>query len=112
MPAQPKPTMAGTSRRTKKVKAASADQSPPATVPSEREIREATAGLKTIAQSALTRTMALLTDHLGSPAAARLWLVTPSSDFGSTPLKVIQNGESEAVLAFLEAQWGPGSVHA
>ena len=39
-------------------------------------------------------------------------LTTSSPDFGTTPLAAIQNGEDEAILAFLEAQWGPGSVHA
>lgn len=112
MPTRAKPNVASTSRRTTKAKAVAAERSPPTFVPTERDIRNATAALTTIAQSAFTQTMALLSDHLGSPAAARLWLVTPSPDFGSTPLTAIQNGESEAVLAFLEAQWGPGSVHA
>jgi hypothetical protein len=105
MPAQPKPTLAGTLRRTKKAKAPSAERFPQASVPGERQIRAATAGLTTIDQSEFARTMTLLADHLGSPAAAQLWLVTPSADFGSTPLTAIQDGESEAVLAFLEGQW-------
>ena len=110
MPTHAKPNVASTSRRTIKDKTVGTERSPPAFVPSERDIRDATSALKAIAQAAFTQTMTLLSDHLGSPAAARLWLVTPSPEFGSTPLTAIQNGEAEAVLAFLEAQWGPGSV--
>jgi len=56
--------------------------------------------------------MESLTTHLGSPEAARLWLVTPFSDFKSTPLQAIVEGEAASVLALLEARWGPGAVHA
>ena len=54
----------------------------------------------------------LLTTHLSSREAARLWLVTPFSDFKSTPLQAIVSGEAESVRALLESRWGPGAVHA
>ena len=84
----------------------------PTAVPSNAIIQAKAAALVGPAASAFKRIMAEMADHLGSQEAARLWLVTPSPQFETTPLDAIIGGEAEAVLAFLESHWGPGPAYA
>lgn len=87
-------------------------RSMPTTVPTPAEIESKTTALTGPAAAAFGQIVSGLSDHLGSPEAARLWLVTPSGQFETTPLDAIAAGEAEAVLAFLESRWGPGPAYA
>jgi hypothetical protein len=51
-------------------------------------------------------------EHLGSPEAARLWLVTASPELGRPLLTAIVEGQASVVLAVLESRWGPNPTHA
>jgi hypothetical protein len=84
----------------------------PMSVPTEADFQRAVAGLGAADRAAFGQIMDALATHLGSREAARLWLVTPFSDFKSTPLQAILGGEAASVLALLESRWGPGAVHA
>jgi hypothetical protein len=81
-------------------------------IPDDAQIAE-TAGLLSLPdQNAFRRVRELLAEHLGSSAAARLWLVTPSPGFVTTPLDAVRQGQATLVLAMLETQWGPSPTHA
>gem|GEM_PF-6695192 len=54
----------------------------------------------------------LLAKHLGSHAAARLWLASRAPGFESTPLDAIRQGQAKMVLATLESQWGRSPTYA
>lgn len=54
----------------------------------------------------------LLAEHLGSHAAARLWLVRAGTGFETTALDAIRKGQVQVVLATLESQWGPSPTYA
>ena len=82
------------------------------TVPEESMITEATADLAPADRILVGRILSGLTAHLGSPAAARLWLVTQSPEFGTTPLTAIVDGKAKLVLALLESRWGPSPIYA
>jgi Protein of unknown function (DUF2384) len=84
----------------------------PKAVPTGEEIAVKTTALTGPAAAAFDSIMTGLAEHLGSPEAARLWLVTPSPQFDTTPLDAILAGEAEAILAYLESQWGLGPVYA
>jgi hypothetical protein len=85
---------------------------PVAGIPDEAQILEAAGDLSTADRSAFARTRRLLAQHLGSPAAARLWLITPSPGFVSTPLDAVSKGKAKAVLAMVKAQLGPSPTYA
>ena len=84
----------------------------PTAVPTQAEISTEAAALSGAAAAAFENIMTSLAEHLGSPEAARLWLVTPSPQFDARPLDAILAGEAENVLAYLESRWGPGPVYA
>jgi hypothetical protein len=83
----------------------------PTAVPTEAELATNTAALVGPSAAAFQKIVKELADHLGSPEAARLWLVTPGPQFETTPLDAITGGEAESVLAFLESQWGPAPAY-
>jgi hypothetical protein len=81
-------------------------------IPDESSIEQVAAALEPTARDAFRRILAELTEHLGSPEAARLWLVTPAPEFGVSPLTAITQGKAELVLAVLHSRWGPGPAYA
>jgi hypothetical protein len=81
-------------------------------IPDEAQILEAAGDLSAADRSALARTRRLLAQHLGSHAAARLWLITPSPGFVTTPLDAVSKGKAKAVLAIVKAQLGPSPTYA
>jgi hypothetical protein len=85
---------------------------PIAGVPSERQIDEVVAALSTADKQAFHRICGVLAEHLGSTAAARLWLITPSAGFVTTPLDAICQGHAVQMLEMLESQWGPSPTYA
>ncbi len=78
----------------------------------EARIREVTADLNPADREAFGRVRRSLAEHLGSDAAARVWLVTPGTGFETTALDAICKGQVGLVLATLEAQWGPSPIYA
>lgn len=52
-----------------------------------------------------------LAEHLGSPEAARLWLVTLAPEFGTAPLTAIAEGKAQVVRSVLESRWGPSPAY-
>jgi hypothetical protein len=105
-------TEIGKNRGGKATAVAVAENPIPTDIPTQTEIEMKTAMLSGPAAAAFNQIMTGLRDHLGSPEAARLWLITPSAQFETTPLDAILAGEAESVLAFLEAHWGLGPVYA
>lgn len=81
-------------------------------VPTQAQIDEAAGPLSRAHQGAFKRIQALLAEHLGSHAAARLWLVSSCPGYASTPLEAIRHGQAKVVLAGLESQWGRGPIYA
>jgi hypothetical protein len=89
-----------------------ADLEQVAGVPDEDQVREAIGCLEPADHEALQQLRKLLAQHLGSDAAARLWLVTPSPGFVTTPLDEIRQGRAKLLLAMLESQWSPSPIYA
>jgi hypothetical protein len=83
-----------------------------ADIPSEAQIEETAGSLSRSDRDAFHKTRRMLAEHLTSHAAARLWLVTPSPGFVTTPLDAVRNGQAKLVLAMLESQWGPSPTYA
>lgn len=81
-------------------------------IPDEAVIEEAIRSLNQKDRTALGRVCQLLTKHLGSQTAARLWLATPCPGFEATPLDSVKNGHVNDLLTMLEAQWGPSPTYA
>jgi len=81
-------------------------------VPSEAQITDGAGPLSSGDCEVFDQIRELLAEHLGSHAAARLWLVTPGAGFETTPLDAIRKGQVKAVLATLESQWGPSPSYA
>jgi hypothetical protein len=81
-------------------------------IPDEAQILESAGDLSAVDRSAFARTRRLLAQHLGSHAAARLWLITPSPGFVTTPLDAVSRGKAKVVLAMVEAQLGPSPTYA
>ncbi len=75
-------------------------------VPDHGQIGKLIGRLEAADREAWNRIRELLALHLGSAAAARLWLVTPSPGFATTPLDEIRNGRAKLLLTMLESQWG------
>lgn len=72
------------------------------------ELAKRTASLTGSPLIAYETLMVELNNHLGSPEAARLWLVTPHKQFKTTPLDAIMSGEAELTLAYIESKWNAG----
>jgi hypothetical protein len=89
-----------------------ADPEQVAGVPDEGQIGQALGRLEPADRRAWQRLRKLLAQHLGSAAAARLWLVTPSPGFEATPLDEVRKGRAKLLLAMLESQWGPSPTYA
>jgi hypothetical protein len=81
-------------------------------VPDEAQVVEALVGLGPEERAAFQQVRTLLAEHLGSHAAARLWLVTPGTGFETTALNAVRNGQAMLVRASLESQWGPSPTYA
>lgn len=81
-------------------------------VPDGAQITQALATLSDEDKAVARRIRELLAKHLGSHAAARLWLATRSPGFESTPLDAIRQGQAKTVLATLESQWGRNPIYA
>jgi hypothetical protein len=81
-------------------------------VPDEDQISEAIGRLAPADRKAWRQLRKLLAQHLGSAAAARLWLVTPSPGFETTPLDEVRKGRAKLLLAMLESQWSPSPIYA
>jgi hypothetical protein len=80
--------------------------------PDDALLREVLARLGAADQDAVRRVLSLLAEHLGSPEAAQLWLVTLAPEFGTTPLEAMAAGKAKLVLAVLESRWGPNPAYA
>jgi hypothetical protein len=88
--------------------AGAADAGPP----DEAAIEQVVAKLGPADRATVHRILSGLAEHLGSPEAARLWLVTPAPEFGMTPLTAIAQGKAQLVWAVLESRWGPNPAYA
>ena len=75
-------------------------------IPDEAQIEKVGLGLAPKDKSDFKTLRQLLAQHLGSEAAARLWLVTPSPEFLSNPLDAVRKGKAKQVLDMLKSQWG------
>src|SRR5689334_17249360 len=89
-----------------------AHMGPVAGVPDETRITDAAGDLGSEDRDAFKQVRVLLAEHLGSDAAARLWLVTPGTGFETTALDAVRQGKAKLVLATLQSQWGPSPVYA
>jgi hypothetical protein len=83
-----------------------------ARVSDDKEIDRATGSLSVGDLGLFKEIQEMLSAHLGSAAAARLWLVTPSPGFETTPLAAICKGQASLVLAMLKSQWGASPIYA
>jgi hypothetical protein len=83
-----------------------------ATEPDEASIDQVAVGLGPEDRTALQHIRSALEAHLGSPQAARLWLITAAPEFGTSPLTAITQGKAKLVLSVLESRWGPSPTYA
>jgi hypothetical protein len=81
-------------------------------IPSETEITASVGQLSPEDRRTFARVRKLLAEHLGSYAAGRLWLVTSSPGFTTTPLEAVRDGQVQRVLAILQSQWGRNPIYA
>ncbi len=81
-------------------------------IPDEAHVEQVVAGLEPADQSTVRAMLAALAAHLGSPEAARLWLITRAPEFGTTPLAAIGEGKAKLVRAVLESRWGRRPTYA
>jgi hypothetical protein len=81
-------------------------------IPEDAQIAQALASLSEEDQAVARKVRDLLAKHLGSHAAARLWLASRAPGFESTPLDAIRQGQAKMVLATLESQWGRSPTYA
>ncbi len=81
-------------------------------VPTETQIAEGVGSLSPQDQAHFKKIRELLAEHLGSHAAARVWLLSPDTGFETTALDAIRKGHVKTVLATLESQWGPSPSYA
>ncbi len=85
---------------------------PVAGIPDEAQIDEIADGLSPEDRRVFQRMRKLLAEHLGSDAAALVWLVSPGAGFETTPLDAIRKGQAKMVLGTLESQWGSSPIYA
>jgi hypothetical protein len=57
---------------------------------------------------ALDRIRSLLAEHLGSEAAADVWLNSTDTGYPTTAMDAIRDGKADLILDDLENQYGPG----
>lgn len=81
-------------------------------IPDDVEIDEVNRHLTPADRNTFLRVRQLLAEHLGSHAAARLWLVSLETGFEGTALEAIRAGKVQLVLATLESQWGQSPTYA
>jgi hypothetical protein len=81
-------------------------------LPDETEFEKVAKDLSASDKRAFSKARHLLTEHLGSDAAARLWLVTPGTGFKTTALDAVREGLATVVLETLESQWGESPSYA
>jgi hypothetical protein len=81
-------------------------------VPTDADIKRAVGTLSQADRKMFETLRQRLAEHLGSYAAARVWLVTPGGGFEGTPLEAITRGQVSRVLQSLDDQWGPSPVYA
>ncbi len=81
-------------------------------IPDESQMDQVADDLSPEDREAFARLRQLLAEHLGSQAAARLWLVSPGTGFETTALDAVRKGQAKVVLGTLETQWGPSPTYA
>lgn len=81
-------------------------------IPTDADIAQQLGQLSPADRKTFKAIQRLLESHLGSTAAARLWLLTPEADSTITPAQAIREGRGKQVLDVLKAQWGRNPVHA
>jgi hypothetical protein len=81
-------------------------------VPSESQITGGVGVLSAQDLGLFAQVQELLAQHLGSHAAARVWLISNNTGFETTALDAIRKGQVKVVLATLESQWGPSPSYA
>jgi hypothetical protein len=81
-------------------------------VPTDADIEERLGDLSNEDRKTLGKIKRLVATHLGSFAAARLWLITPEQGSQVTPAQAIREGRGERVLDALKALWGRNPVYA
>jgi hypothetical protein len=81
-------------------------------IPTEAEIEQQVGSLASSDRAVLDGIRQLVAQHLGSFAAARLWLVTPGEGYEGTPLDTIRDGRGQQILDALTAQWGKNPTYA
>lgn len=84
----------------------------PSGIPDDSEMDAVSRSLHPADQKVFLRVRQLLAEHLGSHAAARLWLVSLGTGFEKTALDAIRAGQVKLVLATLESQWGQSPTYA
>ena len=94
------------------VNATKAANEKPMDASAETAIQKAVTALAPKDRELFQQLVSLLEEHLGSLEAARLWLVTRSPAFESTPLAAIRKGNAHLVLALLQSQWGGSPIYA
>ena len=85
---------------------------PDAGPPDDGAIEQVVAQFGPADRATVQQILAGLAEHLGSPEAARLWLVTPAPEFGAPLLTAIAEGKAQIVRAVLESRWGPNPAYA
>lgn len=104
--------IAGEKKRTSREKTIVIDLGQVPGVPDDGQIGEAIGQLNTADREAWKKLRTLLAEHLGSDAAGRLWLVTASPGFATTPLDEVRQGRAAQLLALLESQWSASPTYA
>lgn len=81
-------------------------------VPTVAEFDSRAAALSPAAAAELATVRSVLAAHLGSDAAARLWLVIPDTGFEKPALEMIRDGRGDVVLDVLADSLGPSPAYA
>ena len=81
-------------------------------IPDQALFNEVSDHLNAEDRDAFAQTRRLLAEHLGSHAAARLWLVSPGTGFETTALDAVRKGQAKVVLGTLMSQWGQSPSYA
>lgn len=81
-------------------------------VPSKAEIEAVAAELSKPERTAFSELRALLARHLGSHAAARVWLKSAIPGLDGTPLDAVKAGGARRLLAVQKEHWGESATYA
>lgn len=81
-------------------------------VPTTAEIDAVASKLTAADRKVFAAVRTELARHLGSHAAARVWLTSPGTGFVAVPLDLIRDGGVARVWAVLQDQWGPNPPYA